>query len=77
MDFSFALGLAAGFLLWPWWAMSALFLVFVVDIVCLECEAEGWGTTILLTPAETVWGCSWPFRFDWRSQTTSPIPVNL
>ena len=48
MDFSFALGLAAGFLLWPWWAMSALFLVFVVDIVCLECEVEGWGTTILL-----------------------------
>lgn len=44
----FALGIAAGFFLWPWWAMMALSLVFIVDIVCLECEAEGWGTTILI-----------------------------
>lgn len=48
MDFSFALGLAAGFLLWPWWALSLFALVCFVDIVCLECEAEGWGTGILI-----------------------------
>jgi len=48
MDFSFALGLVAGFLLWPWWAMSLFALVCVVDVVCLECEAEGWGTGILI-----------------------------
>lgn len=44
----FALGFAAGFLLLPWYWMSILVLLFIVDIVLVENDCIGWTTTTLL-----------------------------
>lgn len=50
----FLLGVAAGFLLWPWWAILAFILICVTDIVLLgtdDLDGEpyvGWGTTVLI-----------------------------
>ena len=44
----FALGFAAGFFLLPWYWMSMLTLLFIVDIVLVENDCFGWTTTSLL-----------------------------
>jgi hypothetical protein len=56
----FGLGLMAGFLLWPWWAMGLFTLMLVADVVLLENNSEGWATTVFfLTLATLVWWL-WP-----------------
>lgn len=50
MDFGMglAVGMTAGFILWPWWAIAIFAIFCIVDIVCLENENAGMGSVIML-----------------------------
>ena len=64
----FALGVLAGFLLWPWWAMGIFFLMVLVDAVLVENENATWGTFMMLIGTGLlVWlaGDANPFILVW------------
>ncbi len=64
----FAMGLLAGVLLWPWWAMGILSLVCVADILLVELSEEGWATGIfLIMVGALVWMVNGnPFSLGWQ-----------
>ena len=64
----FALGLLVGYFALPLWAMSILFLLFVVDVVLCEADEFGWGISSLVFGVGLV---AWisnginPFTYVW------------
>ena len=65
----FAMGLAAGLLLWPWWAMSLFVMICIADVVLLESNSEGWATTIFFIPViAAIWLLNGDaITFDWST----------
>lgn len=65
----FAMGLLAGVLLWPWWAMGILSLVCLADILLVELSEEAWATGIFIVLISAlVWMVNGnPFVLGWQN----------
>lgn len=65
-----ALAFFTGMFLVPWWAFFFFTLACLADIICLEIEKEGWGTSLLLLGSMfLVWvgmGVN-PFSWAWNN----------
>ena len=66
----FAAGLLAGFLLWPWWAISIFVILCLIDAALVENESASFGTALMIVgTAGLVWvaGDLNPFTLVWQN----------
>lgn len=65
----FGIGVLAGFLLWPWWAMGLIGMMLIADVVLLENNSEGWATVVFFAPTVALVWWLWPEGqdlFSWQ-----------
>ena len=66
----FVLGMFAGMLLWPWWALSIFVVLCLIDAALVENESATFGTIMMMVgTAALVWlaGDMNPFALVWQN----------